>query len=69
MGDTVTVWKRISESCYEPYATSRNDLRRQLQFWSDDAFCQACQVVVEREGQLTRQGVTSCCGFCGTELS
>jgi formamidopyrimidine-DNA glycosylase len=70
MEKTVTIWKRVSAYEYEPYATSKKEMKKLFNLFDrDEMFCPDCGAVVEAEGKHNRQGLYSVCPFCGRILS
>ena len=64
---TVKYFKRISETAYEPFATSKKELDLESKY-QDVSWCDSCQAVIEPEGRLDSTGIYSVCPFCGEEI-
>ena len=69
----VRYWKKIGPYAYEPHSTSKRDMKREMEFREEhlgivEAWCPACQAVVEPEPYLNAAGIDHVCPWCGTRL-
>ena len=73
MSDTINYDERIGHTTYRGFATTKKDLRRQLDWQNTHndnhvAWCPACHAVVAVESHLMAYGLTDMCAWCYSEI-